>query len=60
MNRDQSIAVYRDTTTAVEPAADDLLLTLETLKDLTISGREAGGVKGGRTSGGRQCECGTM
>ncbi len=60
MNRDQSIAVHPDTRTTVEPAADELLLTLETLKDLTISGREAGGVKGGATTWGRQCACGTM
>ena len=60
MNRDQSTAVYRDTSTAVEPAADELLLTLETLKDLTISGREAGAVKGGATTSRSQCYCGTM
>jgi hypothetical protein len=60
MNRDQTIAVRRDTGTTVEPDADELLLTLETLKDLTVLGREAGGVKGGVTTKGRQCECGTM
>jgi hypothetical protein len=60
MNRDQSTAVHSDSSTAVEAAADELLLTLETLKDLTVFGREAGGVKGGATTGGRYCACGTM
>lgn len=60
MNRDQSIAVHRDTRTTVESAADELLLTLETLKDLTVLGREAGGVKGGATTSRAQCYCGTM
>lgn len=60
MNRDQSIAVHRDTRTTVEPAADELLLTLETLKDLTVFGREAGGVKGGATTSRTECYCGTM
>lgn len=60
MNHDQSIAVRRDTRTTVEPAADELLLTLETLKDLTVFGREAGGIKGGVTTKARGCACGTM
>lgn len=60
MNRDQRIAVHPDTRTTVEPAADELLLTLETLKDLTVSVRDAGGIKGGRTSSVGQCYCGTM
>jgi hypothetical protein len=60
MNRDQSTAVHSDSSTAVESAADELLLTLETLKDLTVLGREAGGVKGGATTSRSQCLCGTM
>jgi hypothetical protein len=60
MNRDQRIAVHPDTRTTVEPATDELLLTLETLKDLTVLGREAGGVKGGATLPGGKCYCGTM
>jgi hypothetical protein len=60
MNRDQSTAVHSDSSTAVEPDADELLLTLETLKDLTVFGREAGGVKGGATLPGGRCYCGTM
>ena len=60
MNRDQITAVSRDTSTALEPAADELLLTLETLKYLTVSVRDAGGVKGGKTGWANQCACGTM
>jgi len=60
MNRDQITAVSRDTSTALEPAADELLLTLETLKDLTVSVRDAGGIKGGATLPGGKCYCGTM
>jgi hypothetical protein len=50
----------RRTTTAAESITDELELTLETLKDLTISGREAEGVRGGKTSRGVACYCGTM
>ena len=49
------------TATATETATDELELTLETLKDLTATGREAAGVKGGRTTGVRNnCYCGTL
>jgi hypothetical protein len=55
--------MFRTQTTATESLTDDLELTLETLKDLTVTGREAEGVKGGILSaaGGRHgCYCGTM
>lgn len=52
--------MFRMNTTATESPADELELTLETLKDLTVTGREAEGVKGGRTSSVRACYCGTM
>jgi hypothetical protein len=54
--------MFRTQTTATESLTDELELTLETLKDLTVSGREAEGVKGGVTSrvGRRFCECGSM
>ena len=52
--------MFRTPTTATEPTTDELELSLETLKDLTVTGREAGGVKGGATTGGRPgCFCGT-
>jgi hypothetical protein len=47
-------------TTATESLTDELELTLETLKDLTVTGRVADGVKGGRTLSLRQCFCGSM
>jgi hypothetical protein len=42
-------------------ATDELELTLETLKDLTVTSREAQSVKGGVTSGkqGAYCYCGS-
>lgn len=50
----------RTQTTATETITDDLELTLETLKDLTVSGRDADGVRGGKTSSMRACYCGTL
>ena len=41
------------TLTATESRTDELELTLETLKDLTVTGREAHDVRGGATTGGR-------
>lgn len=41
--------MFRTVTTATEPRTDELELTLETLKDLTVTGREAQDVKGGAT-----------
>ncbi len=54
--------MFRTQTTATESLTDELELTLETLKDLTVTGREAAGVKGGVLShaGRRFCECGSM
>ena len=53
--------MFRTQTTATESLTDELELTLETLKDLTVTGREAEGVKGGPTTRGAQfCECGSM
>ena len=52
--------MFRTNTTATEPITDELELTLETLKDLTVTGREAEGVKGGATTKGLVCCCGTM
>lgn len=52
--------MFRTHTTATEPQADELELTLETLKDLTVTGRQAADVKGGATTPGRyQCYNGT-
>ncbi len=52
--------MFQTLNTASEPTTDELELTLETLKDLTVTGREAAGVKGGATTGGRPgCYCGT-
>ena len=49
------------TTTATEINTDELELTLETLKDLTVTGRAADAVKGGMTTGLRNpCYCGSM
>lgn len=48
------------TASATEINADELELTLETLKDLTVTGRAADGVKGGATTPGMRCYCGTM
>jgi hypothetical protein len=39
---------------------DALDLAIETLKDLTPSTRRADAVRGGATTGGKQCYCGTM
>ena len=39
---------------------DELDLAIETLKDLTPSATTAGEVRGGRTSGGYACYCGTI
>ena len=52
--------MFRTQTTATESLTDELELTLETLKDLTVTGREADAVKGGAATPGRMCECGTM
>ena len=54
--------MFRTQTTATESLTDELELTLETLKDLTVTGREAEGVKGGVLSRVSRnfCECGTM
>ncbi len=42
--------MFRTQTTATE--INELELTLETLKDLTVTGRAADAVKGGRTTKG--------
>jgi hypothetical protein len=47
-------------TTATESLTHELELTLETLKDLTVTGRDAAAIKGGPTTGGRACYCGSM
>jgi hypothetical protein len=52
--------MFRNQTAATETNTDELELTLETLKDLTVTGRAADGVKGGRTTPGGGCYCGTM
>jgi hypothetical protein len=52
--------MFRTQTTATETITDELELTLETLKDLTVTGRQAAGVKGGITTKGLNCYCGTM
>ena len=52
--------MFRTQTTATESHTDELELTLETLKDLTVTRRTAEGVKGGATTGAHGCECGTM
>jgi hypothetical protein len=55
--------MFRTQTTATESLTDELELTLETLKDLTVTGREAEGVKGGILSSAVNrgaCYCGTM
>jgi hypothetical protein len=53
--------MFRTQTTANESLTDELELTLETLKDLTVTGRLAEGVKGGMTTGLRNpCYCGSM
>lgn len=52
--------MVRTLTTATESRTDELELTLETLKDLTVTGRQAQDVKGGPTTPGRPgCYCGT-
>lgn len=53
-------AVLRTKTTATEPLTDELELTLETPKDLTVSAQAAEGVKGGVLNESRACACGTM
>ena len=52
--------MFRTQTTATETITDELELTLETLKDLTVTGRQAAGVKGGASTPARNCYCGTM
>jgi hypothetical protein len=55
--------MFRTQTTTTESLTDELELTLETLKDLTVTGRLADGVKGGILSaaaGRGNCYCGTM
>jgi hypothetical protein len=54
--------MFRTQTTATESLTDELELTLETLKDLTLTGRAADSVKGGALSapGRKACYCGTM
>jgi len=47
-------------TTATESLTDELELTLETLKDLTVTNRDAAAIMGGPTTGVRQCFCGSM
>ncbi|MEA2703045.1 MAG: hypothetical protein QOD63_990 [Actinomycetota bacterium] len=41
-------------------STDELDLAIETLKDLTPSASQSDKVRGGRTSGGQACFCGTM
>ncbi len=45
--------MFRTQTTTTESHADELELSLETLKDLTVTGSEAKDVKGGATTPGR-------
>ncbi len=52
--------MFRTQTTATESLTDELELTLETLKDLTVTGRVADSVKGGRTTKAVNCFCGSM
>jgi hypothetical protein len=52
--------MFRTQTTATERNTDELELTLETLKDLTVTGRAADAVKGGVTSSRPACYCGSM
>ena len=52
--------MFRTHTTATESLTDELELTLETLKDLTVTGRVADGVKGGSLTPARSCYCGSM
>ena len=52
--------MFRTQTNATESLTDELELTLETLKDLTVTGAAAAGVKGGATTPSRQCYCGSM
>ena len=53
--------MYRDKSIAAETEIDEFELTLETLKDLTVSGRDALDIKGGKTSSIHQaCYCGTL
>jgi hypothetical protein len=52
--------MFRTKTAATEPTTDELELTLETLKDLTVTARVAADVKGGKTGVGQACFCGTM
>ncbi len=44
--------MFRTLNTTTESRTGELELTLETLKDLTVTGREAQDVKGGITSSG--------
>ncbi len=52
--------MFRTQTTATESLTDELELTLETPKDLTVSAQAAEGVKGGVLDGSRAGACGTM
>lgn len=53
--------MFRTQTTATESRTDELELTLETLKDLTVTGRDADAVKGGVLSiAHKSCYCGSM
>jgi hypothetical protein len=52
--------MFRTKTTATESQSDELELTLETLKDLTVTARLAEGVKGGALTPARACYCGSM
>jgi hypothetical protein len=52
--------MFRTQITATETLTDELELTLETLKDLTVTGRDADAVKGGATTSVRGCYCGSM
>ena len=49
------------TNTTTDSVRDELELTLDVLKDLTVTGHQADAVKGGVTSGahGNACYCGT-
>ena len=52
--------MFRTQTTATDSRTDELELTLETLKDLTVTGRAADAVKGGALTPARACYCGSM
>jgi hypothetical protein len=52
--------MFRTKTAATQPITDELELTLETLKDLTVTAPVAAGIKGGVTSSRQACYCGSM